>query len=635
MLVWALLLAPWAHADGGFFAPDVTVALSADQRAIIATDGTSHSLTLSTGYTGNGDEFAWIVPTPGLPEVRGITETDERVFDLVDEWTAPTARLGGGCFVAGTEVLTELGPKLIESLRGGDRVYGYVARAGQWVVATVETLEVQPFAGEIVTIQAGGTAVHATENHPFYVLEGRKLSSRPFPTDVPPEHYGGAAGGRWVEAADLQEGDLLLARGDTQVRVTEIESIHAQTAVYNLRVLGCHTYTVTDVGIVVHNKGGAEEAGLTYGIGESQPVEVHGTVTLDHYQAHILGAENSQDLLEWLTSNAYNVDATSEEVLQQYIEDGWFFVAVKLVPRERRRYENEFLPPLTIEYDFGQIVFPLRISSVSATGTTRLSLYIVAPSTIYSTNFRTRRLRYNPNKLRSSRDSRAYVEGRIRRVIGDQPHTLVVLSNAEVTQSRRSSLFGLGKMLEGGAHVTRFEAALHPENLTEDLYLALHRRPRKFRVHVLGSEFQDTIEVWGNLVLLFGVVVRILLGAISAIAMIVTFVAGSSLRWSVRLRHFAGLATFMGPLLGWVNRNEAPPEIKADLRNILNFRLTVTVAIVSALLLTLAIDAAWIVVALLICADMVIVVVATIRANGVRTMDYRVAMPFIRRRPEG
>lgn len=41
------------------------------------------------------------------------------------------------------------------------------------------------YRGDVITIQLGSIVIRATGNHPFYVLRGERLASRPLPEDVP------------------------------------------------------------------------------------------------------------------------------------------------------------------------------------------------------------------------------------------------------------------------------------------------------------------------------------------------------------------------------------------------------------------------------------------------------------------
>jgi hypothetical protein len=72
-LLLTLVWLPVVHlrADGGYVSKTEAVAISADQRAIIIKDCDEISMTFSTGYTGDGQEFGWIIPTPVPPVYRG------------------------------------------------------------------------------------------------------------------------------------------------------------------------------------------------------------------------------------------------------------------------------------------------------------------------------------------------------------------------------------------------------------------------------------------------------------------------------------------------------------------------------------------------------------------------------------
>ena len=123
VLSWLPTSLIWA--DGGYFSSSESIALSADQRAIIIKNGNEISMTFSTGYTGEGDDFSWIIPTPVPPLIEDVSETGENgeaVFKTLSEFTAPTVSIykkGGGCFPSGTEVLTSSGPCAIETVKPG------------------------------------------------------------------------------------------------------------------------------------------------------------------------------------------------------------------------------------------------------------------------------------------------------------------------------------------------------------------------------------------------------------------------------------------------------------------------------------------------------------------------------------
>jgi len=322
-------------------------------------------MTLSTGYTGEGEEFGWIIPVPTPPAVYDVFESGEageEAFETLDWETSPVVSSGhsGGCFPAGTEVLTADGPQAIESIGPGTAVYSFNITAGVWGLSTVMVRQTIDYSGDVIDLRLNGDSIRVTGNHPFFVVQGDGLPLRPLPEDISKEEQIIYREGRWVEARDLKPGDVLKAKGGEPAVITGISKDHQNLRVFNLSMDGNHTYAVHERGILVHNKAATEGSDT-----EAQPVEVYGTLVLDHYEVSILGAAAAAPLLGWLTDNGYSIAPESLDVLDTYIDRNWAFVAVKLTPGEKRRYDNEFLPPLTIQYRYDELIFPLRISSVS------------------------------------------------------------------------------------------------------------------------------------------------------------------------------------------------------------------------------------------------------------------------------
>lgn len=515
LFVW--VSASPAGADGGYFTTSESVAVSADQRAIIIQNGREISITYSTGYTGQGDDFSWIIPVPvppALEDVREAGEDGERAFELLDRHTAPVYTRRSGCFPAGTEVLTAEGPRPIETIGPGAEVHSFDPSLGRWVLKNVVRRHTHRYTGDIVTIRLGSAVIRATGNHPFFVERGDDLASRPLPRDVPEAEQGAAQRGRWVEARDLQEGDVLLDKGGRGPVVAAVSSRDEDVEVYNLQVEGLHNYAVHRQGILVHNKGGKEEPATPESL-----VTVYGQVTLEHYQVSILGAAAASPLLSWLARNGYAVDPVAERVLDAYIEEGWAFAAARLNPGERRRYENEFLPPLTIRYRDHRLVFPLRISSVSTVDTVRITLYVIAESTVSASNLPTTPLAFRES-IPWNMDAEAYVEDCIRETAGSgaggEPGLVVLLKGKhQAPQDLRmvensSGLGGVGEWLqhqspvdlraalEGlmeepfppdtGTRLTRLEARLGPSEMTRDIRLAADPTPLAFRVEMATGQ---------------------------------------------------------------------------------------------------------------------------------------------------
>lgn len=208
--------------------------------------------------------------TPGIADFSGIDGVSNWLFvesllhDAfieVDEegTTAAAVTMGGGCFPAGTLVMTSAGPVPIEEVQEGTGIPSYDMDKRRWADTVVSGVEKKAYEGDIITISVGDEVVEATGNHPFFILDGDSLSSRPRPMDLPASEPVSTDTGRWVEARDMEVGDILLGKNGRSIRVSETKVSDESLDVYNLQVDTYHNYCVGSVGILVHNKGGAEE----------------------------------------------------------------------------------------------------------------------------------------------------------------------------------------------------------------------------------------------------------------------------------------------------------------------------------------------------------------------------------------
>ena len=138
----------------------------------------------------------------------------------------------GECFVAGTKVKTAEGDKNIEDVAEGDEVWAYDEETGDLALKKV----VQTFVREscdITYVTIAGDQITATSNHPFYVV-----------------------GQGFLMAGDLKAGDevLLLDGSIETVEAVVSEKLETPIKVYNFEVEDCHTYYVSEQGVLVHNK---------------------------------------------------------------------------------------------------------------------------------------------------------------------------------------------------------------------------------------------------------------------------------------------------------------------------------------------------------------------------------------------
>lgn len=124
IVLTALVLGWQALADGKTFPmvadplADVASSTMPRQRAIIAWDGTEQRLAIDTAFTGEGTQFAWLVPLPSEPEILPATKG---MFDTAAVLTATRIERsdsGGMWFLGAVLVIAAFGAMTLKSLIG-------------------------------------------------------------------------------------------------------------------------------------------------------------------------------------------------------------------------------------------------------------------------------------------------------------------------------------------------------------------------------------------------------------------------------------------------------------------------------------------------------------------------------------
>jgi Pretoxin HINT domain len=133
------------------------------------------------------------------------------------------AMLAGGCFAAGTPILTPDGSKLIEDIRPGD-----------WVItAPDDDPDAQPVPRRVeeifenylplLDLYVNGRTIRTTAEHPFWVRDRG-----------------------WVAAHQLEAGDELRTHAGRWLKLDGLEGPKASETVYNMCVAEYHTYFIGD-----------------------------------------------------------------------------------------------------------------------------------------------------------------------------------------------------------------------------------------------------------------------------------------------------------------------------------------------------------------------------------------------------
>lgn len=156
----AALLTATALGDGKIVSTAIAQPQIPDQRALIHWADGVQTLVIDTHFTGEGERFAWIVPTPAVPEVEvatpGLFPTLQSVFApriIVEDDVPPVAGVAA-------LILLLAGPVWFVRVRvaaGESRVLGVLAIAAAFVVAVGALL---PSLGAARRGPAGGSEVN-------------------------------------------------------------------------------------------------------------------------------------------------------------------------------------------------------------------------------------------------------------------------------------------------------------------------------------------------------------------------------------------------------------------------------------------------------------------------------------------
>ena len=113
--------------------------------------------------------------------------------------------------------------------------------------------------------------------------------------------------------------------------------------------------------------------------GDQEGVDVIEEQVVGPYATAILSATNATALADWLNANGYIFPEDGEEIVNEYIEKEWYFVATKINAMDEDTgyaLAEGDIEPMVLSFASEEIVYPLRITSLSATKS-QVLLYVL------------------------------------------------------------------------------------------------------------------------------------------------------------------------------------------------------------------------------------------------------------------
>jgi hypothetical protein len=139
-----------------------------------------------------------------------------------------------------------------------------------------------------------------------------------------------------------------------------------------------------------HQRSRTKSSAMTLGMDSAgaepePPVKVIETKTVGAYEETVLSTKDSGALEKWLAANQFYFPTNKADVLDAYVKQQWYFIAVKinlagrlgLFPTHQKLASGE-LHPLQISFASDRCVYPLKISSVNGRPS-EVQVYVLSP----------------------------------------------------------------------------------------------------------------------------------------------------------------------------------------------------------------------------------------------------------------
>jgi hypothetical protein len=210
--------------------------------------------------------------------------------------------------------------------------------------------------------------------------------------------------------------------------------------------------TVTHVNTPDPGTFGVPGGGTTRAVGN---VRLLGQMVIGDLLASILESNDGSALASWLERNGYAVQEEFIPVFRDYARAGWVFVALRLLDKVASdKPLLEDVPPLGIRFRYSgtRLVFPLRISRVSAPALTAIRLCLIGAEPYRCRGFLTRQVT-EPIALPAGK-----TYGDVRRALTREHGTALL---CECSVQERLPCLGLSYYADGG-RALRLPNAIRP-----------------------------------------------------------------------------------------------------------------------------------------------------------------------------
>lgn len=116
---------------------------------------------------------------------------------------------------------------------------------------------------------------------------------------------------------------------------------------------------------------------------ESGRVDVFASGEVGPYGFDVIGSEDPEALIHWLRDNDYRVTEEMEPLTMVYVDEGFSFLAMQLLPEE----DANSIQPIQITYPSEMPMIPLRLTAVAANPDMSVQVYFYADRQAVPVNY--------------------------------------------------------------------------------------------------------------------------------------------------------------------------------------------------------------------------------------------------------
>jgi len=113
-------------------------------------------------------------------------------------------------------------------------------------------------------------------------------------------------------------------------------------------------------------------------------VEVINEKSLGIFDTVTLSASDSDSLIKWLNGNGYKYSIQDKDIIDFYIQKGWFFTAMKIDSSAASStpdyYYGYNINPVIFRYSASAPIYPMHLASINAEDSTDLVVYVLSDS---------------------------------------------------------------------------------------------------------------------------------------------------------------------------------------------------------------------------------------------------------------